>query len=152
MSIALALHVLAVIIWVGGMFFAYMALRPVAASQLEAPVRLTLWQGVFGKFFLWVIASIVLILISGYWMIFGPYGGMKNTPVFVHIMQLLGLIMMAIFGHVFFAPYQRLKQAVASQDWSTAGTQLNQIRMMIGINLSLGLITTVIGAAGKYWI
>lgn len=51
-----------------------------------------------------------------------------------------------------FAPYKRLKQAVASQDWSTAGTQLNQIRMMIGINLSLGLITTVIGAAGKYWI
>lgn len=152
MAIALALHVLAVVIWVGGMFFAYMALRPIAASQLDAPVRLSLWSGVFSKFFPWVIASIVLILISGYWMIFGPYGGMKNTPVFVHIMQLLGLIMMAIFGHLFFAPYKRLKQAVANQDWSTAGTQLNQIRMMIGINLSLGLITTVIGAAGKYWI
>ena len=118
MSIALALHVLAVVIWVGGMFFAYMALRPIAASQLDAPMRLSLWSGVFGKFFPWVIASIVLILISGYWMIFGPYGGMKNTPVFVHIMQLLGLIMMAIFGHLFFAPYKRLKQAVASQDWS----------------------------------
>ncbi|WP_020560279.1 CopD family protein [Thiofilum flexile] len=152
MSIALALHVLAVVIWVGGMFFAYMILRPIAASQLDAPTRLSLWSGVFDKFFPWVIASIVLILISGYWMIFGPYGGMKNTPIFVHIMQLLGLIMMAIFGHVFFAPYKRLKQAVASQDWANAGAQLNQIRMMIGINLSLGLITIVIAAAGKYWL
>ena len=37
MAIAIPLHLLAAVIWVGGMFFAYMALRPVAASLLEPP-------------------------------------------------------------------------------------------------------------------
>lgn len=36
MSLALALHVLAVVVWVGGMFFAYMTLRPVAAEDWPA--------------------------------------------------------------------------------------------------------------------
>lgn len=104
MSIALALHVLAITVWVGGMFFAYMVLRPIAASQLQPPQRLPLWQGVFSRFFPWVWAAIALILASGYWMLFGPYGGMKNAPVFIHLMHTLGLVMMAIFLHVFSHP------------------------------------------------
>ena len=152
MSIALALHVLAVTIWVGGMFFAYMILRPVAAQQLEPAQRLPLWQGVFSKFFPWVWAAIILILVSGYWMIFVPYGGMKNTPIFVHIMQALGLIMMAIFMHVFFAPYKRLTQFVQVANWPEAGKALNQIRFLVGLNLSIGLLTIVLAAEGKYWL
>ncbi len=106
MPIALALHVLAVVIWVGGMFFAYMVLRPVAATVLEPPQRLTLWAGVFGRFFPWVWGTIISILVSGYWMLLVPFGGFANAPIFVHIMNGLGLIMMLIFIHVYFAPYQ----------------------------------------------
>jgi uncharacterized membrane protein len=152
MSIALALHVLAITVWVGGMFFAYMVLRPTAASQLQPPQRLPLWQGVFSRFFPWVWAAIVLILASGYWMLFGPYGGMKNAPIFIHIMHALGLVMMAIFLHVFFAPYKRLTQYVQQSNWQEAGKALNQIRLLVGINLIIGLINIVIGAAGKYWL
>ncbi|MEN9433230.1 MAG: hypothetical protein RLZZ422_819 [Pseudomonadota bacterium] len=152
MSVALALHVLAIVIWVGGMFFAYMALRPVTSEQLGAPVRLTLWAGVFKRFFPWVIVSIGLILASGYWMVFVPFGGMANTPVYVHIMQLLGLIMMAIFGHLYFAPFKRLKYHLVTQNWEAAGAALNQMRLLIGINLGLGVVTTLIGAGGKYWV
>lgn len=152
MSIALALHVLAITVWVGGMFFAYMVLRPTAASQLQPPQRLPLWQGVFSRFFPWVWAAIALILASGYWMLFGPYGGMKNAPIFIHIMHALGLVMMAIFLHVFFAPYKRLTQYVQQSNWQEAGKALNQIRLLVGINLTIGLINIVIGAAGKYWL
>ncbi|MFZ1345019.1 CopD family protein [Thiothrix eikelboomii] len=152
MSIALALHVLAVTVWVGGMFFAYMVLRPVAASQLQPPQRLPLWQSVFSRFFPWVWVAIVLTLASGYWMLFGPYGGMKNAPIFIHLMHALGLVMMAIFLHVFFAPYKRLTRYVQQSNWQEAGKALNQIRFLVGLNMLIGLITIVIGAAGKYWL
>lgn len=150
MSIALALHVLAVVIWVGGMFFAYMALRPVAASVLEPPQRLTLWNGVFGRFFPWVWAAIIIILGSGYWMLLGPYGGFANAPVFVHLMNGLGLVMMLIFFHVYFAPYQKLRKAIAAQSWSDGGKALAQIRVMVGINTLIGVLTILIAAGGKY--
>lgn len=152
MSIAIMLHVLAVVVWVGGMFFAYMALRPVAASLLEPPQRLPLWDGVFAKFFPWVWLAIVLILASGYWMLFGPFGGFANAPLYVHAMNGLGLVMMAIFLHVYFAPYQRLRKAVAAQNWQEGGKQLAQIRVLVGINTLLGLLTISIATAGKYLV
>jgi uncharacterized membrane protein len=151
-SIALALHVLAIVIWVGGMFFAYTVLRPVAASVLEPPQRLTVWAGVFGRFFPWVWASIIIVLASGYWMLLGPFGGFANAPVFVHIMNGLGLIMMLIFMHVYFAPYQKLRKAVAEQRWPDGGKALAQIRVLVGINTLIGLLTIVIAAGGKYFL
>jgi uncharacterized membrane protein len=55
---------------------------------------------------------------------------------------------MMLFAHVFFAPFKRLKRAVAAQDWQAGGAALGQIRMLVGINLSLGLVTIVVGALG----
>lgn len=152
MSIAIMLHVLAVVIWVGGMFFAYMALRPVAASLLEPPQRLPLWDGVFAKFFPWVWLAIVLILASGYWMLLGPFGGFAKAPLYVHVMNGLGLVMMAIFMHVYFAPYQRLRKAVVAQNWQEGGKYLAQIRALVGINTLLGVLTISIATAGKYLV
>lgn len=150
MASAVLLHVIAVVIWVGGMFFAYMFLRPVAATQLEPPVRLRLWAGVFGGFFPWVWASIIAILATGFWMIFGVYGGMAGVGMYVHLMLGLGILMMLIFFHVFFAPYGRLKRAVAAEDWPAGGKALSQIRMLVGINTLIGLATTAIGAGGRW--
>lgn len=140
MNIALLLHVLAVVIWVGGMFFAYMALRPVAASQLEPPVRLKLWAGVFGKFFPWVWLSIIVILVTGFWII-GLYGGFKGLGMHINVMMASGIIMMMIFMHVFFAPYKKLKRAVEAEDWPAGGKQLGMIRMLVGINTLIGIFT-----------
>jgi uncharacterized membrane protein len=152
MGLAVLLHVVAAVIWVGGMFFAYMFLRPVAASQLEPPARLTLWVGVFGRFFPWVWASVAVILASGFWMIFAVFGGMGSVGLYVHAMLGLGVLMMLIFFHVFFAPYGRLKRAVAAQDWPAGGKALSQIRMLVGINTLIGLLTFAIGAAGRYLV
>jgi uncharacterized membrane protein len=146
-TLSLFLHVLSVVVWVGGMFFAYMALRPVAASVLEPPQRLTLWAGVFGKFFPWVWASVALILLSGLHML-TVIGGMV-APHYAMTMLVLGVVMMAIFAHVFFAPYGRLKRAVGAQDWKAGGAALGQIRRLIGINLSLGLLTIAVVFLGR---
>ena len=104
MILSLFLHVLGVVVWVGGMFFAYMALRPAAASLLEPPQRLTLWSGVFGKFFPWVWISVGLILLSGLHMLMA-FGG-SAAPHYAWTMLALGVLMMLIFGHVFFSPYK----------------------------------------------
>jgi len=146
-NLTLLLHVLSVVVWVGGMFFAYMALRPVAASVLEPPQRLTLWAGVFGKFFPWVWGSVVLILGSGLHMLM-KLGGMA-APHYALTMLVLGVVMMLIYAHVFFAPYKKLQRAVGQQDWKAGGAALAQIRKLIGINLSLGLLTIVVVFVGR---
>lgn len=152
MSLSVPLHVLAVVIWVGGMFFAYMALRPVAASQLEPPARLSLWVGVFGRFFPWVWGCVLTILASGLWMIFQVFGGFAGSALYIHAMFGMGVVMMLIFMHVFFAPYGRLKRAVASEDWPAGGKALAQIRVLVGINTVIGLLTIAIASAGRYLV
>ena len=148
MNVSLFLHVMGVVVWVGGMFFAYMALRPVAASVLEPPQRLTLWAGVFGKFFPWVWASVALILLTGLHML-GEVGG-TAAPLYAMAMLALGVLMMLIFAHVFFTPYKKLKCAVGEQNWKAGGAALAQIRMLIGINLILGLLTIAVVFLGRW--
>lgn len=150
MALALMLHVLSAVIWVGGMFFAYMALRPVAGQLLDPPVRLQLWRQVFARFFVWVTIAVVILLVTGFWMLFGFYGGMGNARPYIHFMLLFGLIMMALYGHVFFAPYKRLTRAVDAQNWEEGGVQLGKIRKLIAANLMLGLVVVAVAAAGRY--
>jgi uncharacterized membrane protein len=149
--LTIVLHVLSVVVWVGGMFFAYMCLRPIAASQLEPPVRLQLWVGVFSKFFPFVWIAVILLPLTGYLMISNLFNGMGNAPLYVHLMNGIGSLMIFIYLHVFFAPYQRLKRAVAAQDWPAGGKALGQIRMLVGINTSLGLLTVLIASGGRYF-
>ena len=151
MGISLALHVLSIVIWVGGMFFAYMILRPVAATELEPPFRLNLWRHVFSRFFPWVWASIILTPITGIGLT-TPYGGFASAPLHIHIMTGLGVIMIMIFLHVFFAPFKRIKRCLDDNDIPAAAKQLNQIRMLVGINTLIGIITIVIATAGKYYL
>jgi len=148
MSIALTLHVLAVIIWIGGMFFAHMALRPASIEILEPPLRLPLWSAVFKRFFFWVWISIILLLVTGFWLFFM----FPKPPLFIHLMTGIGVVMMLIFGHIYFAPYRRLKKFIATESWKEAGEALGEIRSRVGINLILGLLTTVIAIAGKYFL
>jgi uncharacterized membrane protein len=148
MSVTITLHSLAAIIWVGGMFFVYMVLRPSAAEVLEPPLRLTLWAKVFSKFFPWVWASIVVLFGTGYWMVLNVFGGFSQVGIYVHVMHGLGIVMLLIFFHVYFAPYKRLKQFVAESNFPEAGKKLAQIRILIAINLCIGLIIIVVVKAG----
>ncbi|WP_455199083.1 CopD family protein [Kaarinaea lacus] len=150
MAIAISMHLLAAVVWVGGMFFAYMALRPVAASLLEPPIRLPLWSQTFSRFFPWVWVSVITLLVSGFWMVFSFYGGFGAVRTHIHLMTGIGLVMVLLFMHVFFAPYRRMKKALEGGHIPEAGRRLAQIRVIIAINLVLGLVVSVIGSAGRY--
>ena len=141
------LHLLAVVIWVGGMFFAYMVLRPAAVDVLQPPERLRLWDNVFHRFFQWVWGAIGALLASGFYMIY-LFGGMAHVPLYVHIMLLLGLVMVAVYCYVFFACYVPFNLHVAKERWKEAGEILGKVRKLIAVNLTLGLVTVSVAAIG----
>jgi uncharacterized membrane protein len=148
--VSLAIHLVAAVFWVGGMAFAYMILRP-AAGPLDPPMRLPLWRRVFASFLPWVGVSILALLVTGFVMIFQMFGGMANLPLYVNLMMGIGIIMMLLYLHLFFAPWKRFRTAVDRGAFPDAAKSLNQIRMLVGVNLTLGVITVIIGGTGRYW-
>lgn len=149
-ALLLAIHIVSVVFWVGGMAFAYTILRP-AAGPMEAPVRLALWARVFARFLPWAGASALALLVTGFAMIFMLFGGMAAVPLYVNLMLGLGIAMMLIYLHLTFAPYKRLRAAVERGAFPEAGKALHQIRMLVGINTTIGVITVIIGGTGRYW-
>ena len=149
-ALANAVHALAAIVWVGGMFFAHMVLRP-SVGAFEPPERLRLWERVFSRFFPWVWVAVVALPASGYWQVLVVFGGFANAGLHVHLMHVLGLVMIALYVYLYGAPYNRFKKAVEAADWPAAGAHLNVIRRVVVTNLALGLITAAVGASGRYW-
>ena len=147
MAVARLFHIFGIVVWVGGMFFAYLALRPAAAQELEPQQRLQLWQAVLRRFFFWVWLAVALILASGLYMM-RQLGGV-SVPLYAYAMMITGLLMVLIFMHVFFAPYRRLRLSIAAQDWKTAAAALNQIRILVGANLIFGLVNIVVATLGQ---
>ena len=145
MTIALFLHVISDVIWIGGMFLAYVCVRPAAIEALEPPQRLKLWTRIFTRFFPWVWAAVGLILATGFVML----GQMGVVPPYVIAMTVIGVVMSAIFMHIYFAPFGRLKRAVAAEDWKAGGAALNQIRILVGTNLVLGLVNVAVAVLGR---
>jgi uncharacterized membrane protein len=150
MGIALLLHVLSATVWVGGMFFAFVCLRP-AAAEIDPAVRMRLWAGALTQFFRWIWLAIALLLVTGFWMIFAVLGGMTSVGLHVHLMLGLGVLMMLLAAHVYFAPLKRLRRAVAESHWTDAGKSLNQIRVFIAVNLALGLLVVAVASGGRYF-
>jgi len=136
----LAVHVLCAVLWVGGMFFAYVVLRP-SLSVLEPMQRIALHTQVFRRFFLIVWHVMPLILISGFTVLYGFYGGPANVPWNINLMMLLGLIMSAVFLVIFFGPYARFRRTT---DRATTAASIERIRKLIGVHLILGLVTVVV--------
>jgi uncharacterized membrane protein len=149
-SVALILHILSAVVWVGGMFFALAVLRP-STGLLDAPDRLGLWLQVFDRFFAWVFVAILMLLLSGFAMIFSLFGGFAGLRLYVNLMMLIGIVMVLLFLHLYFAPWKRFRAAMAAGDNAAAAAQLNQIRVIVTINLILGIVTVAIGSSGRYW-
>ena len=150
MGIALALHLLAATVWVGGLFFAFICLRP-ATAELDAAHRVKLWADALMLFSRWVWLAIALLLGTGLWIIFSVMGGMAGAGKHVHIMLGLGVLMMLMQGHLQFAPLKRLRRAVDGSHWADAGKALNQVRLFIGIQLVIGLVVVAVAGGGRYF-
>ena len=150
MIIAVALHVLAALIWVGGLFFILLILRP-ASIRIEPPQRFRLFAKVFSRYFPWVWGAIAPLLITGYWMLFSRLGGFAEAGLHVHVMQALGIAMMLIFGQLYHTPYKRFRAAVEEENWAKTNYQANRMRRAIRWNLLLGLIVFIVATTGRYW-
>ena len=150
MSLALTFHILAAIIWIGGMFFAHVVLRP-SVGALDLPTRLTLWARVLRSFFMWVWLSIAALLVSGFAMVFIGYGGFVLLPANISLMMTVGVLMAAIFVYIYCVPWQRFHRGVAAADWPSAEHSIRKIRRLVGLNLLLGLATVVLAGAGAYF-
>jgi uncharacterized membrane protein len=144
----LLLHVLGVVVWVGGMFLMHVAVRPAAVELLQPPQRLPLIASVLRRFFFWVAIAVVAVLLSGIGMILEG-GGFRNAHLSVHVMFAIGLAMMAIFLHIRLAPFKRMQMAVASSDWPVAARHLEQVRLLVTINLVLGTLTIAVATIGR---
>ena len=146
-SFLLLLHLSGVIVWIGGMFFAHVCLRPVAAAQLQPPQRLTLLAAVLGRFFTAVAVSIVAILVSGFAAM--ATVGFAQAPLHWHVMASIGLWMAAIFAVIYFMYYPRLVKGVTVKDWPVAGAAMNRIRLLVATNLLLGAVTVTVALLGN---
>jgi uncharacterized membrane protein len=136
MHLILFLHLAAAIFWMGGMAFMVLALRGPVSEQLQPPVRLPLLAAILKRFFAVVGVSIAVLLATGVALLMAA--GMKNAPPGWHAMAGLGVLMMLIFGHLYFSPWRRMKAAVAAADWPEAGKRMGQITLLAKVNLGLG--------------
>jgi uncharacterized membrane protein len=156
-------HVLAVVVWVGGMWVMHFAVRPSAVELLQPPQRLPMMAATLKRFFGWVTIAVIVVLLTGLLMFFGIGAaagamaagknafveGIRLAHVSVHIMFGLGLVMMAIYAHIRTAPFKRLQRAVAAQDWPAAAPQLDQIRVLVATNLVLGIVVIAVATLGR---
>lgn len=147
MKIPLLFHLLGAVVWIGGMFFAYLALRPAAAMVLEAPQRLPLWRETLRRFFPWVWVSIIALFVSGTHMLTSAFG-FRAVPSYVVAMIAIATVMTVIFAYVYFQSFAALNRAVDIKDWRAGGAALNRIRQLVATNLVLGLATVAVAVMG----
>ena len=140
-----ALHLLAALIWVGGMFFAWMILRPAAVTTLEPPARLRLWLEVFRRFFQWVWPAVLVLPFTGVGMLHLSSASLEAAPRYVHMMIGLYVAMLALFVRVSALLLPQLRAAVNAENWPEGGAVLGRIRRVVGFNLLIGLaLVTVV--------
>lgn len=147
-ALLLWMHLLGVVVWVGGMFFAYFCLRPAAVEVLQPPQRLPLWSAVFARFLPLTAVAVALVLLAGLrmWWRVGP----AQAPWGWHLMLALGLLMGAVFVLVWRVYYPRLRAHCAQQQWPQAAQALNHIRRWVAVNLVLSLLTITSAVLGRY--
>lgn len=136
-SVLLLIHLIAIVVWVGGMFFALFCLRPAAITVLPPPQRIPLLHAALGRFFKIVVVVIVLLLATGVTMAISA--GTKNMPITWLWMIGLGAVMMTVFFQIRAAPFARLEKCVVAQDWPAAVRHLERIRFGVMLNLAIGL-------------
>jgi|TARA_R100001143_G_scaffold58968_2_gene57296 uncharacterized membrane protein len=150
-SLLKTLHILAVLLWVGGMVFAHFYLRP-SLAEFDPPTRLALMSNVLKRFFAHVLWASLVVLVTGLWMIGRAAKTMVqagldfNMPVSWTIMATLGIVMVVIFFVIRFRLYPPMTEAVSTADWPSAAVALGRVRKWVTVNMVLGLIVVVVAS------
>ena len=148
--LAQGLHAVAATLWIGGIFFAFMALRPAAQEVLQPRERLHLWRVAYGKFFRLVWLLITILIATGYYQLFFRFAGFANSQPYLHLMHTIGLIMVVAFCYLYFSLYGKLCRLIDTEDISAASDTLKKMRPVMATNLFLGIVITAVGVCGPY--
>jgi uncharacterized membrane protein len=141
----LLLHLVGVVIWIGGMFFALYCMRPVLVARCEPPQRLRLMSEVLGRFFNYVLVAIGLIWVSGFALLHRVAGAI-HWPWLA--MAALAAVMTAVFVVIKWARFPALTEAIEKEQWPVAGAALNSIRQLVVANLALGVVIIIVATIG----
>lgn len=142
------LHLAAGIVWMGGMAFMLLALRPAAISVLDAHHRNRLMGAVWGRFFIVVAVAIAVLFFSGmhlYTAIFRATRlatGEGGVPLGWNIMVMLGLLMMLLFGHIY-GQYRRYRRGLRTNDNTLVLRAATQIHVWMLVNFILGWLAII---------
>jgi uncharacterized membrane protein len=149
MTVVLPLHILATIVFLGGLFFASVVFQPIARG-LEVETASSLWQQVLSRFFAWAWVSMLLILATGIAMVFLKFGGFSGIPMIHRGNMAIGIPAIALFGYVFFGPWRQYRRTMSRRDWTAAQRAITRVRVVMAIILVLGLVASVVSAVGRY--
>lgn len=138
------IHLVAAILWMGGMAFMLMALRPAAVALMQPPERLMLMGAVWRRFFPVVLVSAIALFATGanlYTTLFRALKaatGEGSVPSGWNLMLVLGLLMMVIFAYLYGFTYPKFKRAMSALDWPLAGKVAAQVHRLMVANFILG--------------
>ena len=135
-------HIGAAIVWLGGMTFMLLALRPSLGLVVAPPQRLSLLVAVLSRFFVLVWIAVGTLLLSGFFMYSDAPG--QAAPVGWHLMSGIGVLMTLIYAHLYFAPYRRLRLAVSAADWPGAARASSLIARLVMVNFILGWLALAV--------
>ncbi|OSM05101.1 CopD family protein [Magnetofaba australis] len=150
-AVALILHLMAAMVWVGGMFFAHFMARPAGEAVLNSPERIQMMAAIFQRFFRWVWGAIMILPATGLWLIFQQFGGWGGASWPHHAMTALGCIMIGLYAYMYFGPYNEFKRMIKECLFPEAGIYMRSIRKIVTINLTLGLSVATLAALGRYY-
>ena len=150
MAYLVTIHLLSAVVWVGGMFFALIVLRP-AVGPMDPAVRLALWRRVFARFFPAVGIAVLALLATGHAMILVELGGFAAIGLSVHLMEGTGVLMAVLYAVLLLGPYRAFLKALDAGALPAAGRAIERIRWIITVNLALGVLTLAIATTGRYW-
>ena len=149
-----AVHLLTIVVWIGGMFFVLACLRPAAAAVLEAPARVRLMHATLRRFFDAVTIAAVFAFATGAAMVWiarsaAVKNGLAfNMPLDWYTMIGVFFVMAAVFAHIRLVLFERLAHAVIVERWSDGAAALGAIRWEVTLNLVLGVFVIVIMRLG----
>jgi len=151
MTFVLPIHVLATIIWLGGLFLLSVVFAP-SARRLDQAPALFMWHNVLSRFFILAWICMALILVTGIALVFLAFGGFSGVPIIHRVNSAIGIPAIILYGYLYFVPWRRFRRAMWNNDLNAAEKSLGQARLLMAIIVSLGLVASVVSVAARYYL
>jgi uncharacterized membrane protein len=148
-AFAIILHLVAINIWVGGMFFIIVVLGKVV-STFDIPNQHAFWQHLLKRFFFWVWLAVFGLLGSGIGMIVYRFGDLISSPLYVLLMATCGILMVLVFFIIYFVNYRRFLLELHAGNIEGSRHQLRIIRRLGIVNMVLGLCVMIVIGGGPF--